>query len=448
MESNQNNIDKLFRDKFKEFAPQPPEKIWAGIESGLAAPVATSFFGQYGKQIAAAVFVLIVLAGAIWYFYPVDDYTETAGGVETNVPMDTDNINSLESSAIADTEIDATASKEDITDIDQENSESALNTEKVRDAEIHQEYPVSESTAETSPTGTYQEIPVILPSTSNITNTSLGFMISKNVSLETKNDQPSLMESKVSLEEVNMAETTRPDMYQKKGAWSTGIYFSPEFILNDFDSVELLPTYSFSIEPTYYSNNNWFVRTGLGLSYARDRGFAKVDFISNDLMGSYDDVYNVTFDTINGQLVPTYYSESVEVWDSIPHIAISQITNSYFYLQLPVLFGYHNDKSKKLRWYFYGGPAINFKVSENIEEPSAGFENVDIVDVENRLPLRSAYYMQLWLGGGIELNASKNLSIALEPNYRYYFNNVFKEDTYKTSLSGFSFRIGLVYSFK
>ncbi|PIY30964.1 MAG: hypothetical protein COZ08_09970, partial [Bacteroidetes bacterium CG_4_10_14_3_um_filter_42_6] len=134
--------------------------------------------------------------------------------------------------------------------------------------------------------------------------------------------------------------------------WSSFVGVSPEFVTTTFDSVTLINTYSVNYEPIFHLNKQFFLRFGIGVSYARDRGFAKLDYISNDLMGTYNDVYNVTFDSLNGQVVPTYYTKTVEVWDSIRHLVISEVTNRYIYVQVPVLVGYfHQGNHSSFNWY-------------------------------------------------------------------------------------------------
>ena len=443
MENSQNNIDNIFREKFENFTPVPPEQVWDGIEKGIIVQATPTFIGRYGKPIAAAAAILIVLATALWYFIPPDD---TISFTEETTPEVQQQENSGDELQINPSGQDE--NKED--KIVETDIETGSTTEKSGNANIEQdEYaetiPAADQpvvTAGPTKTGNQEILTPITPTEKQVA-LSLSSFASRSIPLKNETDVR-LIEPAILYTDISLPEETSV----KKGNWSMGIYFSPEVILNDFDSVEMLPTYSFNFEPTYYSNNHWFVRFGAGLSYSRDRGFADVDYISNDLMGSYDDVYEIRFDSINGELVPTYFTEDVEIWDSIPHISISQITNKYLYVQAPLLFGYHNDKNKKLRWYFYGGPAINLMVYKQIDEPSFTFENAKIVEVKNKLPERSAYYMQLWLGAGIDFKAGKNLSIALEPNYRYYFNHVFKDEPYKTSLSGFSFRIGLLYTLK
>ena len=186
------------------------------------------------------------------------------------------------------------------------------------------------------------------------------------------------------------------------------------------------------------------MRFGAGVSYVRDRGFAKVDFISKDYMGSYDSVVNVTFEEVDDEMVALYHTQEVDIWDSIRHLSISEITNTYYYLQFPLMFGYHNS-SRHFKWYFYGGPALNISINEQIADPKADIDYIEIIDLENRLPNRLDYALQLWVGAGIDFQIGQRFSLAVEPNYRYYFKPIYQENDYETALSGLGIRFGLVY---
>jgi hypothetical protein len=161
-------------------------------------------------------------------------------------------------------------------------------------------------------------------------------------------------------------------------------------------------------------------------------------------MGTYDDVYDVTFETIDGKPVPTYYTKVTEIWDSVRRLTVSEITNQYLYLQTPLLLGYYK-KSSYMSWYIIAGPAINFLIYKQVDEPVENYENITIIDLQNNLPTRSPYYFQLWLGAGIEYNVSKHFSLSIEPNYRYYFTGVFDDPAYKSGFSGLALRFGVIY---
>ena len=88
---------------------------------------------------------------------------------------------------------------------------------------------------------------------------------------------------------------------------------------------------------------------------------------------------------------------------------------------------------------------MNISIHKQIEDPKANIEFIEVIDLENRLPNRTDYSLQLWIGGGIDFRIGQKLSLAFEPNYRYYFEPIYQEDNYKTALSGLGLRFGLVY---
>ena len=79
-------MDQLVRDKFETFAPAPPEHIWGGIQKGIAAHVAPTFFGLYKTRIiAAAVIVLLATLGLLWYF-PAENWVEPDDFAKKTIP--------------------------------------------------------------------------------------------------------------------------------------------------------------------------------------------------------------------------------------------------------------------------------------------------------------------------------------------------------------------------
>lgn len=231
--------------------------------------------------------------------------------------------------------------------------------------------------------------------------------------------------------------------------WSVFAGITSEFVSTSFDSVTILNSYSVGVEPIYHLNKQWFVRSGIGVSSSRDRGFAQLDYISSDYMGSYDDVFDVTFDSIGDQVIPTYHTKTVEVWDSIRHLVVSEITNRYAYVQVPLMFGYlHSGNNTSFNWYVNAGPIFNFQVGRWIDEPNPAESYVEILNLQNKLPERNTFYMQLSLSAGIEYKITDNLSMAVEPGYRYYMNSIFSKEGYDRPISAFSLRLGAKFRLK
>ena len=448
------NIDLLIRDKFEHFSPAPPQHIWEGVKGGIATQATPGFFSGNGRKIAVAAVILLLISLGLWMILPSGNTSDDLD----EITYITDDANSQNSGDVAE---DANQTNDQkavapITDLESKDTDLVNETEQQNQSEIGDDKvtyanenkstlaPVEESATQTNIV-TQEEFIIDENADAKPFEKALAINGLNSLNSELEN------ETEASLIEMQSTEVSQINIPKDKpsiNSWSHGIYISPEFSLNDFDSIRILPSYTLSYEPTYRFNKHWFMRFGAGLNYARERGFAKLDYISNEVVGTYEDVYDVTFDTIGGSLVPTYHTKTTEVWDSIRHVQVKEVTNKYLYLQTPLLFGYYNNNSSKFNWYFYGGPAFNVMIGKWIENPENEIGDAEIVNLENNLPNRSPFYMQLWVGAGIEFKIGKQLAFALEPNYRYYFSHVYDDPGFNTSLSGFSLRFGLVFTIK
>jgi hypothetical protein len=469
------NIDKSFRQKFENFAPAPPDHIWEGVKADIATPVVPSFFTQNWKGLTIAAIVAALIISGIFLLKPSEKSVIKNDQISAEKEIGNTGGEKLKKDENQ-TNIKSTKSEKE--EIQTENNRY----EKVANESI----PAEKTSAELkSDNQTVTETRRIISKTGQDktkieTSKNFNYTAKKHendIALNENLKLDNYLESKFSVKlipEINNFELTKinninitlnsnitpqlitpalnnqlainEELFKKKGSWSFGLFLSPEAMLNNFDSVEVLTNYSLGIEPTYCFNDHLFIRFGLNATYSRDRGFADLDYLSFDLLGSYDYVYNITFDSIDGEVVPTYYTYKMDVWDTVRHLEINAITNNYYYIQTPLLIGYYK-KSNNFKWYFYGGPAVNIMVSRQIDEPLKGVNYTELLNLQKKLPERSPYYFQVWVGAGIEFKANKNLGIAFEPNYRYYLNNVFSEHPYnKSGLSGFSIRFGLTYT--
>ncbi|MBC8320121.1 MAG: hypothetical protein H8E34_05300 [Bacteroidetes bacterium] len=452
MDSNNKHIDLLIREKFETFAPSPPDHVWTGIEKGMRKGSYFQFFKSQ-KFIIISVALLLALITSVLLFKPT--WVETS----ESSPQQINNTEESSSSLLE---------NQDNLLPDEDANKITLNNDNISSAaaiETNKEPSPDRQPSETNTIST-SELILTQPVLANV-NKSIS-IIEQNNQYRSGNYSSAVIELKQSvfvypaIYANKYKPTTRNLMHplpddlkiDKKNnrsysCWKTGYYLTPELSGSNYDSAEILNSYSLSIEPTYFFNKNWFVRFGAGLSLVRDRGTAKITYVTNEYMGSYNDVYDVTFDTVSGNIIPTYHTKVVEVWDSIRHIFVSGVTNRYIYLQIPALFGYYNQKQGSvISWYLLGGPVFNLKVGTWIDDPKPLEKNADIIDLQNNLPIRSNNYFQLFLGARIEYEINKKLSIAFEPGYRYYFSSIYCNPYNATSSSGFTLKVGLIYLMK
>ncbi len=441
MDKNNNHIDKLIREKFDAFSPAPPKHIWTGIEMEIST-IPSAYFLSSKRNIAVLAIVILALTTSIIWFNPSS--TRISDDPQKNIAT-IPNSNEV----ISDSEVIVDNSDKEVN----QSNRIIVDTEKPLNNEKQPAKIVITNSKEPN-----IELQIVnnenkesLTTKHNIQNTKLSLVKLKQSvfiqpELSGNNYIPKQQNYTSSLPQGSIIE---PTTSSNNSHWKIGYYISPELSISDFDSVQILNSYTISAEPSYFINKNLFVRFGAGLSFVRDRGFARISYLTNEYMGSYNDVYDITFDTISGIVTPVYHTKTVEIWDSVRHVSVSEVTNKYVYLQVPLLLGYYHKKpGSEFGWYFMGGPAFNIKVSSWVDNPKPEAKDADIIDLQNNLPIRSNNYFQLWIGAGLEYEINKKLSIAVEPSYRYYFKSIYSNPYKATSSSGVSLRIGLIYNMK
>jgi len=457
LENKEKNINEVLRNKFLDYQVTPPPAVWENIEKELNT---STIFNT--RNIIFAAIALLLIALPITYF-SLDNSTndkqkklQTVQNSDTNKTSDY-NKKSVEKATNTDSTTNNISDYEQELESDQNNNESA---------ETETELIVSTSEVKSTNSSTNNEIVEVRnikeikqntavekeDTNLNIITLEEGFVVEKenpdlinalaSIALQTEDVDISDLPLENNDEIVNKL----TDIQKKTTFWEYSILASPEFSLNSMDSVSIMSSYSLGIEPMKYLNNHWFIRSGVNISYNGDKGFAKIDYMSNDMMGTYDDVVNVTFDSLGGKLITIYHTKTVEVWDSIRHLVVSEITNKYLYANIPALIGYKN-KIGKLNWYVYAGPVVGLQIAKWIDKPMSNTENISIIELDNKLPLRSTINYQLWIGGGLEYNLGKRYSLVLEPTYKQYFKSLYDNADYKINTSGFALRFGVNIKF-
>jgi len=180
-------------------------------------------------------------------------------------------------------------------------------------------------------------------------------------------------------------------------------------------------TYSLDVN-AIYKFSGYFLQSGLGVSWASDEGNCEIDY--NEYLGSYEDVYNVTYDTIGNELNPIYHTETVNVYDSIDRVSIMPTKNHYTYLQIPLLFGYGNE-NRRFGWFVKGGPSLSIMVHKDLSSNDMSGTEDKVLSVENEIPSRINTNWQFVFSGGISYKLSNHLSLSAEPVFRYYLNSTY-----------------------
>jgi len=434
-----NHTDQIIRRKFENFEPEPPLQVWDKVKSGISqGPTSSS---GIILPIIVAISILIFLSGLIHHFISDDPARIEAGTTTLNVQA---------------ASVISTGSTSETDNGLQEafyQTPSAVpfppmtsgQTSVEKQAVIPVRAPFEKSFTKEKKKDARKNKKETLPVTGN--------------SVRAGQLKPGLAQALRS-GELSYADAVRYDLskrdirklsgftddYARRNRvnWSVGLYFNPEVTNCQDASVENTISYNVGILPGI-SFNHFFIQSGINLRFTSDKGNLAVDY--NRYLGSYEDVYEVTFDSTENGIIPTYHTQSVEVYDTVNHYSISETKANYTYLEIPLLVGYRYTFG---RFSLFGkaGPAASFLVVKDV--PEAGFpeDKARIVNVNYQIPVRSTVNWQLMMGAGVDYKLADKLNFSLEPTFRFAIKQEYELlNGGKGNTTSFGIRAGLNYNF-
>jgi len=445
MAENFNHIDQIIRQKFENFEPEPPAQVWENVRSGLKKSPPPPSSSGFVMPVIVVVSLLLFIGGLMHHLYLNDS--------GSNLRTARASALSIQKASVFSTDYTTTS---DIT-LQQEVYQTSS------------EVPVA-SISSTGPDQAIQldQQPVIPPVRDAFGQTYQGDRKQKkaknnpsvplNSTSRTGQWKPGLVQT-LAAGELSYADAVKYDLSARdvrklsgfqeyarhnRADWSIGFYFNPEVTRCNDQSIENTVSYSASILPQV-SFNRFFIQSGLSMRFTQDKGNYAIDY--NRYLGSYEDVYNVTFDSTENGVIPTYYTHTVEVYDTVNHYSISETKANYTYLEIPLLMGYRYNFGK-FSLFAKAGPAASFLVIKNI--PDAGYpeDKARIINVDYQIPVRSVVNWQMMLGAGFDYQLADKFSFSLEPTFRFTLKPEFDlPDGARGNTTSFGIRAGLNYNF-
>ncbi|MCD4683808.1 MAG: PorT family protein [Bacteroidales bacterium] len=464
MSEKYKNIDDLFRDKFNDLEVDPPAHVWDNVKSGI---YGSGKFGPgkpffYGGIMFLSVALIFLGVYSFLFFnstpdinpeiYTANNLTE----INNSTNKSEDNLLAMQSAPIKEVDVsyqDHSSSdpkskgkkkQKVIFDISQNNNITSGKTSlvvtdnnnltKTVPSNIQKEKDPATDISEIA--NELLEISFLKPGDDSellaLNQTEYEAVETKMEEINTEiieeeNVANTLSDNNPSNPEQSSNQEVRSD-YGKKGNLKLGVYFTPEMIFYPSNSGFNNRSYSVDLN-AIYEFSGYLIQSGIGVNWLSDDGNYKIDY--NKYLGSYEDVYNVTFDTTGNEVIPIYHTETVDVYDSIDHITITPTKSNYTYLQIPVLFGYGHE-NRRFGWFVKGGPSLSILVHENIADINLSDSQNQIINVENELPSRISTNWQFVFSGGVSYKLSSHLSLSVEPVFRYYIKSVYDNTNLNT----------------
>lgn len=443
MSRKYSNMDDLFRDRFKDYAPEPPEHIWENIRKKIGSGGNNPFKGSGG---ITGISTIVILMGLL-SFYLLQSYSgkqEFEGISETKALAINDN----------DLLMPTTESQSGLSINSESKAEVKPNRKsnpKKEKPEIvitnRDETPVAKISLQNANPAEYEE------NKSNDktvigADEQVNFMNSREdnfskfkvlpkyarIKMEYGSDKTESGNVEIRKDGLDMPVSgtlsrkgSKGD-YGKPGSWQLGIFFTPEMLNNPANTNLNTRNYSLDVNAVYRFSG-YLVQSGLGAMWSSDNGKDRIDY--NQYLGSYEDVYYVSFDTTGGEIIPTYFTETVDVYDTIEHFTIKPTENKYTYLNIPLLFGYGGE-GRKFGWFVKAGPSLSVLINKKLTDNGISDNQNRIINVESEVPSRIESNLQVMFTGGATMSIGKNMTLSIEPVFRYYIKSAYEINNIKT----------------
>jgi len=274
-------LDKLFQNKFSGFEAKPPASVWENVHAEL--------HGKGGGGInpvnLAVLAALILISGLLGFSIIKDSRVVT----HNNIAIDGQTAMLIEEAPPASPEMAGPAVKIEskqrhtpeakpvpgssgLMMSKPEKAENTVQPENAPHNSLH-DYYVEETFG-----GAFSEearLAMLRSRRSYSVHTSMLAVNSQNIQVR---------DSKLNPRYAGVNDGER--QYNRRASWQLGVFFTPEVVFYPDDSIPNQRAYTFEVTGKW-KKNEFFVESGLGLSFSSDNGKYAIDY--EKYMGSYDE---------------------------------------------------------------------------------------------------------------------------------------------------------------
>jgi hypothetical protein len=235
------------------------------------------------------------------------------------------------------------------------------------------------------------------------------------------------------------------DDYAKKAELQLGFHLTPSVIFYDQTPNNQAYSAEFSFN---YTRSSVSIRSGIGAGYLQDKGSYKIIFETYDSVGYFLNITSFTIDQGNPGNV-TFDFEREAVYDSVPHYELTEKSNSYLYLDVPISVGYNFYHRKRISLGIYAGAKLSFLLYRN--EPTVEFSGPpsELITIERQVPARMSTNLRLTAGLDFGYLLTDKVSFHLEPLFEQYINSVYMKQPGFSSGKPYiiGLRAGILFNF-
>lgn len=191
-----------------------------------------------------------------------------------------------------------------------------------------------------------------------------------------------------------------------------------------------------------FKRERFTLETGIGIGLSSDKTNFTYNYLTNELVDSYEYVDSVHYNPITG--TTEYFTTTVDVYDSVAHASQSAVNKDYRYLQVPLIVGWDIIKTRQTALNLHVGMVYIKEINFDTKAPNLYHENSRITTVNSVDVARNSELFRVGAGLRFNLCVTNKLSFIADPSLNYYFNNIYKNSDIKSSMS-LSIRCGLYF---
>jgi hypothetical protein len=197
-----------------------------------------------------------------------------------------------------------------------------------------------------------------------------------------------------------------------------------------------------------YEKSRFIVETGIGANYASEGARYRVNYSSYDSVGFYIGV--TSFSILPGNPDSVIFETNLKnIYDSVDHYRITENTNKFVYLQIPLRIGYRIIEGRRFSLDVKAGVLFSLQVYREIPGVPYPGSDADRIEVVRQYPDRLSSNWQYTAGLGMNYHINDRVRFSLEPFYRQYIKSVYSPASLYPARSPYSFGIrgGIYFHF-
>ncbi|NQU33386.1 MAG: hypothetical protein HQ521_09145 [Bacteroidetes bacterium] len=410
---------------------KPPTTIWAAIETGISG----SMFSR--KLIIRSVIILLLLLIAGGTNHYIGNHSNN-NNIKNEIPSE-------QSSIIPSTYIEDSDNTE-FTKIEENNYSKTITNPNIEN-KLLPESSISDNSILNNELENNNEIVSSIESRLLLSQKAL---LPKNFSKALNNYMESLIPVNNNLSDYEGNMPNIIPQYCDFNQVEKSIVFGPGIDYQYFlsSSIPENTTMKYWVSGDFrarFQRERLTIETGIGISFSEDKAKFNYDYLTNELVDTYEYVDSVHFDPITG--TTEYFTTTVEVYDSIPHISNSSVVMQYTYLQIPLIIGYNILNTNTLCINIHAGIVYNSEINSKETLPTIYHENSRITSIGSNNTQRNKQLLNITGGIGFDWRTSKNFIFSLSPSFNYYTNHIYQNSNSLKQPISIGIRLGLYYKF-